>query len=102
MASKAACAALNGLLTSGWDRIDRLARRRNGADGRGGRGRRGRKTIEATFDHGDDGYGLWLDPAVQDNANYSEHWAGHREVSVTIEPPSVRSFSARCAIAVSE
>ena len=41
--------------------------------------------LEATFDHGEDGYGLWLDPAVTDNAVYAEHWAGHRPVEVTIE-----------------
>src|ERR1700712_5398570 len=51
-------------------------RRRRGR--RGGRGRR--KELEATFDHGEnDGYGLWLDPAVKDNPVYSEHWAGERE-----------------------
>ncbi|MEA2481903.1 MAG: hypothetical protein QOJ07_3825 [Thermoleophilaceae bacterium] len=58
---------------------------------RGGRGRRttggGRsgKPLEGTFDHGEEGYGLWLDPAVQDNGVYAEHWAGHRPVTVTIE-----------------
>lgn len=62
-------------------------RRRRGR--RGGRGRRQRRTIEATFDHGEDGFGLWLDPAVQENPNYAEHWAGHREVSVTIEPEQI-------------
>jgi hypothetical protein len=41
--------------------------------------------LEATFDHGEEGYGLWLDPAVADNAVYAEHWAGHRPVEVTIE-----------------
>ena len=35
-----------------------------------------RKAYEATFDHGEEGYGLWLDPAVADNPVYSEHWAG--------------------------
>jgi hypothetical protein len=58
------------------------------------RGRRGGRrratatdggTLEATFDHGEEGYGLWLDPAVADNAVYAEHWAGHRPVEVTIE-----------------
>ena len=34
--------------------------------------------LEGTFDHGDEGYGLWLDPAVQDDPVYAEHWAGHR------------------------
>jgi hypothetical protein len=55
---------------------------------RGGRTRRpGRNSspLEGTFDHGEEGYGLWLDPAVQDNAIYAEHWAGHRPVEVTIE-----------------
>ena len=36
--------------------------------------------LEGTFDHGDEGYGLWLDPAVQDDPVYAEHWAGHRPV----------------------
>jgi hypothetical protein len=54
---------------------------------RGGRGRRkgGARELEGTFDHGEEGYGLWLDPAVEDNPVYAEHWAGHRPVSVTIE-----------------
>jgi hypothetical protein len=59
-------------------------RRRRGR--RGGRARRGRKrALEGTFDHGEEGYGLWLDPAVQDDAIYAEHWAGHRPVTVTVE-----------------
>ena len=62
-------------------------RRRRGR--RGGRGRRTRKSLEATFDHGEEGFGLWLDPAVQENPNYSEHWAGHREVTVSIEPEQI-------------
>ena len=65
----------------------RRRRRRRGR--RGGRGRRSPRTLEATFDHGEEGYGLWLDPAVQDNPTYAEHWAGHREVSVTIEPEQI-------------
>jgi hypothetical protein len=61
----------------------RPARRRGR---RGGRSRRkGPVTLEGTFDHGEEGYGLWLDPAVEDNAVYAEHWAGHRPVEVTIE-----------------
>lgn len=56
---------------------------------RGGRGRRSgaRNSVplEGTFDHGEEGYGLWLDPAIQDNAVYAEHWAGHRPVEVTVE-----------------
>jgi hypothetical protein len=41
--------------------------------------------LEGTFDHGEEGYGLWLDPAIQDNPVYAEHWAGHRPVEVTVE-----------------
>jgi len=61
-------------------------RRRRGRRG-GGRGRRSgaRSTIEGTFDHGEEGYGLWLDPAVKDDPTYAEHWAGHRPIEVTIE-----------------
>ncbi len=59
-------------------------RRRRRRGRRGGRGRR--KELEASFDHGEtDGYGLWLDPAVKDNPVYAEHWAGKREVTVSIE-----------------
>ena len=45
--------------------------------------------LEGTFDHGEEGYGLWLDPAVQDDPTYAEHWAGHRPVTVTIEPDRI-------------
>ncbi|MDQ3433583.1 MAG: hypothetical protein M3481_02680 [Actinomycetota bacterium] len=63
---------------------DKPRRRRRGR--RGGRGRaRTRKALDGTFDHGDEGYGLWLDPAVQDDAVYAEHWAGHRTITVTVE-----------------
>jgi len=65
------------------DGAPRRARRRGR---RGGRGRRGpARALEGTFDHGEEGYGLWLDPAVQDDPVYAEHWAGHRPVAVSIE-----------------
>jgi hypothetical protein len=57
---------------------------------RGGRTRRRAGTpLEGTFDHGEEGYGLWLDPAVADDAVYAEHWAGHRPVLVTIEEDQI-------------
>ena len=65
-------------------------RRRRGR--RGGRGRRGPRVnapLEGTFDHGDEGYGLWLDPAIADNPVYAEYWAGHRQVEVTIEEDQI-------------
>jgi hypothetical protein len=60
---------------------------------RGGRGRRAgsRNTgpLEGTFDHGEEGYGLWLDPAIQENPIYAEHWAGHRPVEVEVEEDQI-------------
>ena len=66
----------------------RRPRRRGG---RGGRTRRKASAgpLEATFDHGDEGYGLWLDPAVQDDPIYAEYWAGHRPVEVSIEEDQI-------------
>jgi hypothetical protein len=71
---------------------DEKPKRRRGR--RGGRGRRSggrgpRKPLEGTFDHGDEGYGLWLDPAVQDDPVYAEHWAGHRPVTVTVDQDQI-------------
>jgi hypothetical protein len=66
----------------------RRRRRRRGR--RGGRGGRSRAALQATFDHGtDDGFGLWLDPAVEDDPVYTQHWAGHRQVEVTVEPDRI-------------
>jgi hypothetical protein len=58
---------------------------------RGGRTRRrsAGQPLEGTFDHGEEGYGLWLDPAVQDDPVYAEHWAGHRPVEITIEEDQI-------------
>ncbi len=64
---------------------DRPPRRRGRRGGRRRRGGRGPAVLEGTFDHGEEGYGLWLDPAVVDNPVYAEHWAGHRPVEVTVE-----------------
>ncbi|MHB8658330.1 MAG: hypothetical protein ACYC91_10325 [Solirubrobacteraceae bacterium] len=79
------------------DDEDRPARRRRGRRGGrsagGGGSVRGRRkassTLEATFDHGEEGYGLWLDPAVQDDPVYAEYWAGHRPVEVSIEEDQI-------------
>jgi hypothetical protein len=59
---------------------------------RGGRARRrtvAARPLEGTFDHGEEGYGLWLDPAVQDDPVYAEHWAGHRPVEIVIEEDQI-------------
>ena len=79
---------------SGSDEDDDDAPRTRPRRRRGGRGRRvlGSRSgagnsgpLEGTFDHGEEGYGLWLDPAIQDNPIYAEHWAGHRPVEVAVE-----------------
>ena len=64
------------------DRACDEARARGGARGRGRR-----KPLEATCDQGEEeGYGIWLDPAVKDDPTYAEHWQGQRALRVTIEP----------------
>ncbi len=60
-------------------------RSRRGGRGRSRSGARNTGPLEGTFDHGEEGYGLWLDPAIQENPIYAEHWAGHRPVEVEIE-----------------
>jgi hypothetical protein len=67
----------------------KAAPRRRGRRGGRGRTRSATGVLEGTFDHGEEGYGLWLDPAVTDNPVYAEHWAGHRPVEVTIEEDQI-------------
>jgi len=63
-------------------------RRRRRRRGRRGRGRK--KPLEATFDQGEEeGYGIWLDPAIKDDPTYAEHWEGRRALKVTIEPERI-------------
>jgi hypothetical protein len=69
----------------GEDEAPTRARRRGRRGGRRRSGARGGGPLEGTFDHGEEGYGLWLDPAIQDNPIYAEHWAGHRPVEVVVE-----------------
>ena len=80
----------------GGRRVRRRGRRGDGRRGQaqappragaaaGAAGAASRKALEGTFDHGDEGYGLWLDPAIQDDPVYAEHWAGHRPVTVSVE-----------------
>lgn len=89
----AAAAAADGDQNEGSDEDGEETKPRRGR--RGGRSRGGRRRattagpLEGTFDHGEEGYGLWLDPAVADNPTYAEHWAGHRPVEVTIEEEQI-------------
>jgi hypothetical protein len=71
------------------EEADEAPRRRRRRGGRSRRRAGAAKTLEGTFDHGEEGYGLWLDPAVQDDPVYAEHWAGHRPIEVTIEEDQI-------------
>jgi hypothetical protein len=64
-------------------------RRRRSRSGRSRKRVSDGRPLEGTFDHGEEGYGLWLDPAVEDDPVYAEHWAGHRPVEVTIEEDQI-------------
>ena len=99
----------DALIAAELDAAEAEQRRRGRGRGRGGRGARSRRAgagaaaaadaahaaprrrapLEATFDHGEEGYGLWLDPAVQDDPVYAEYWAGHRPVEVAIEEDQI-------------
>jgi len=68
---------------------DVAPRRRGRRGGRGRRVRAGGGPLEGTFEHGDEGYGLWLDAAIVDDRIYAEHWAGHRPVEVTVEEDQI-------------
>ena len=70
--------------SDGEERPKRRRRRR-----RGGRSKRAGAGMQATFDHGKEGYGLWLDPSIADDPVYTEHWADHRQVEVTVEPDRI-------------
>jgi hypothetical protein len=59
---------------------------------RGGRSRAkddGPVELEGVFDHGNEGYGLWLDGAVRDAGVYKSHWQGHADVVVRIEADQI-------------
>lgn len=73
---------------SGEDGGEQAGTRRRRRGRRGGRGRR-RPAFEATFDHGEEGYGLWLDPGIVDDPVYAEHWAGHRPITVQISSDQI-------------
>jgi hypothetical protein len=64
-------------------------RRRRRRGRRGGRREQTGNELEGTFDHGEEGYGLWLDPAVQDIPAYKDSWAGKRDVTVTVEADQI-------------
>ena len=63
------------------------AKRRRGRRGGRGRSKGGAEApleLEAVFDHGDDGYGLWLDGAIREAGVYRNHWQGHADIVVRI------------------
>ena len=48
-----------------------------------------RPGYEAVLDHGDEGYGFWLDGAVRDDPVFAEHWAGRRALLVRIDADQI-------------
>ncbi len=70
----------DGAESEGRPKPRRRRRRRSGGSG-------GPKPaeLEGTFDHGEEGYGLWLDPAIADLPAYQDGWADRREVVVKVE-----------------
>jgi hypothetical protein len=73
----------------GDDEVEKAPKRRGRRGGRSRQARSAGAPFEGTFDHGEEGYGLWLDPAVVDDPVYAEHWAGQRPVTVTIEEDQI-------------
>jgi hypothetical protein len=71
------------------DDDDKPKRRRGRRGGRTTRRKKPVGPLEGTFDHGEEGYGLWLDPSVQDDPTYAEYWAGHRPVEIVIEEDQI-------------
>jgi hypothetical protein len=69
------------------ERGERPKRRRRRR--RGGRGKRAGALMQGSFDHGEEGYGLWLDPAIADDPVYTQHWADQRAIEVTVEPDRI-------------
>jgi hypothetical protein len=88
-AEEAARKAASGEEGDDGDAEAKPAPRRRGRRGGRGRTRTAAGVLEGTFDHGEEGYGLWLDPAVSDNPIYAEHWAGHRPVEVVVEEDQI-------------
>jgi hypothetical protein len=87
--AEAAAAAEHDAEESGDEDAEKPKRRRSRRGGRPSRAKRAAGPLEATFDHGDEGIGLWLDPAVQDDPVYAEYWLGHRPVEVVIEEDQI-------------
>ncbi len=79
-AAKAASPAASGTT----DEASGRRRRR-----RGGRGRKQPLGYEAVLDHGNEGYGFWLDGAVRDDPVFAEHWSNRRALLVRVEADQI-------------
>jgi hypothetical protein len=87
----------SGRSSGGRDKRDDRSKRED-SDEESGKRRRGRRggrrrskipNYEATFEHGGEGYGFWIDPSIVDNPVYGEHWAGHRAIVVRVDPETI-------------
>ena len=41
------------------------------------------------LDHGEEGYGFWLDGAVKDDPVFAEHWGERRALLVRVEADQI-------------
>jgi hypothetical protein len=89
VAEPAADAAADTVSTDGDGERPKRRRGRRGGRGRGKGGTDAPFELEGVFDHGEEGYGLWLDGAVRDAAVYRTHWRGQREVVVRVTPDEI-------------
>ncbi len=73
----------------GQEKQPRKRRRRR----RGGRGRRRRPGagMEATLEEDRNGFLLKLEKKLKDDPIYSEHWEGHKDLKLTVEPDPDRA-----------
>src|SRR4029079_3177857 len=60
-----------------------------GRAGGGGGARKRPAVCEPVLDHGDEGYGFWLDGAVRDDPVFAEHWGNVRALTVRIEADQI-------------
>ncbi len=71
---------------AGEDAAGSSRRRRRGGRGRG---RKPQHSFEAVLDHGEEGYGFWLDGAVKDDPVFAEHWGERRALLVRVEADQI-------------
>lgn len=64
-------------------------RSRNGIHRQGNAPREPGSVFEAVLDHGEEGWGLWLDPSVLEDPIWKEHWSGVEALVVKLAEDSI-------------